>query len=566
MGLASGKPVAESYASDYGYSFNPAAANNQFHAQDAAGQYNYGYSNPLGAKQETKTADGVVRGSYSYIDANGLVQTVNYISDVFGFRSVSTNDPVSIGQQQALVKAVPVQKVIKAQEAQKTVVAAKPAVLAPTVAYTHLPYATQFGYFYNPNLANAHFNVAQLTAAAPVEQQVQQVIGQAEPETPAAVIEPQVVPVAQAPVIQPVPVVPAAAPVVTQSQYHAQDELGQYQFGYADPNSARTESKTADGVVTGTYNYVDDAGKIQTVHYIADAGGFRVIGTNLPVATYEAAVPIAEAPEVAAAREEHQQLFEEIKLRDEELRAAALVQVEVIPELVEVIAEPKAAPLEQLVQVKPAEVVAAAVAEPAPEVEVIAPVAAPVQVAPVQVEPVPVPAAVPVVTSSQFHAQDELGQYNYGYASPLSSKQESKTADGVVQGAYQYIDANGKLQSVQYVSDALGFRVAATNLPVHVVPGEEPAEPVAVVVNEEAAEVPVAVEVEAKAAQQPALIPQVSYSYLPYATQYSYLLPGTSPVVAASKPAAVTATAPVKPAALTYSYLPYAINHPYYFV
>ena len=33
-----------------------------------------------------KTADGVTRGSYSYVDANGLVQTVNYISDALGFK------------------------------------------------------------------------------------------------------------------------------------------------------------------------------------------------------------------------------------------------------------------------------------------------------------------------------------------------------------------------------------------------------------------------------------------------------------------------------------------------
>jgi len=73
----------------------------------------------------------------------------------------------------------------------------------------------------------------------------------------------------------------------------------------------------------------------------------------------------------------------------------------------------------------------------------------------------------PIATAaSQFHAQDELGQYNYGYTNQDSSKSEFKSADGVVQGAYSYIDANGVLQSVQYVSDALGFRVAASNLPV----------------------------------------------------------------------------------------------------
>merc|ERR1711953_805326 len=51
--------------------------------------------------------------------------------------------------------------------------------------------------------------------------------------------------------------------------------------------------------------------------------------------------------------------------------------------------------------------------------------------------PVPAPAV-----SSQFAAQDEFGNTHYG-------------------------DANGVLQTVNYVADALGFRVADSRLPVH---------------------------------------------------------------------------------------------------
>lgn len=67
---------------------------------------------------------------------------------------------------------------------------------------------------------------------------------------------------------------------------------------------------------------------------------------------------------------------------------------------------------------------------------------------------------------SQYHAQDELGQYSYGYNSPLSAKNEIRTADGITRGGYAYLDANGLLQNVQYTADSLnGFRVAASNLP-----------------------------------------------------------------------------------------------------
>jgi len=88
-----------------------------------------------------------------------------------------------------------------------------------------------------------------------------------------------------------------------------------------------------------------------------------------------------------------------------------------------------------------------------------------------------VPESVPVSTSrvvsapalpsaSQFQTQDELGNLAFGYANINSARQESGNTYGGVTGFYSYPDANGILQVVNYVSDGLGFRVAATNLPV----------------------------------------------------------------------------------------------------
>ena len=77
-------------------------------------------------------------------------------------------------------------------------------------------------------------------------------------------------------------------------------------------------------------------------------------------------------------------------------------------------------------------------------------------------------AAVPAASvSSQYHAQDELGQFNYGYADGLSSKNEYKRFDGVTVGTYSYLDANGVVQTASYTADPVnGFQVKATNLPV----------------------------------------------------------------------------------------------------
>merc|ERR1712218_598911 len=80
--------------------------------------------------------------------------------------------------------------------------------------------------------------------------------------------------------------------------------------------------------------------------------------------------------------------------------------------------------------------------------------------------PVPAPAPAPYTVGSQFHAQDEFGNLNYGYSNINSVKQEVGNTYGGVQGAYSYVDANGELQRVEYVADDLGFRVSDSRLPV----------------------------------------------------------------------------------------------------
>merc|ERR1712117_19006 len=115
------------------------------------------------------------------------------------------------------------------------------------------------------------------------------------------------------PLAAPVPVAPIVEP--PSSQFHAQDEFGQFSFGYQNINSAKTETKDAFGVTRGSYQYVDANGVLQTVNYIADdINGFRVAGTNIPVAP-EAAPAVApeETPEVAAARAEHLAAVEKAK-------------------------------------------------------------------------------------------------------------------------------------------------------------------------------------------------------------------------------------------------------------
>jgi len=105
---------------------------------------------------------------------------------------------------------------------------------------------------------------------------------------------------AYAPVAAPAPVVAAAPAVIppVSSQFHAGDEFGNSQYGYSNLNSAKHEIGNAFGQKSGSYQYVDPAGKLQTVTYVADELGFRVQDSRLPVApVHNADLPVAPVHE-----------------------------------------------------------------------------------------------------------------------------------------------------------------------------------------------------------------------------------------------------------------------------
>merc|ERR1712234_61919 len=110
-------------------------------------------------------------------------------------------------------------------------------------------------------------------------------------------------------------------------------------------------------------------------------------------------------------------------------------------------------------------VAAAPVVAAAPAVAAVRTVAAPViaksaplvAAAPVVAKAAPVVAevraAVPTVTSSQFHSQDEDKNYSFGYSNINSARQESGNALTGVVGSY-----SDGFRTYNYVADGLGFR------------------------------------------------------------------------------------------------------------
>ncbi|XP_055842391.1 uncharacterized protein LOC129909329 [Episyrphus balteatus] len=389
------------------------------------------------------------------------------------------------------------------------------------------------------------------------------------------------------------------------SQYHSQDGIGQYAYGYNDHLSTKQEVKSLDGTTRGSYSYIDSNNILQTANYVADAGGFRVSATNLPKPVEAPVIPAQNVPqqvsdslEVAAAKSAHFAAVNEAKQRLglQDLIPLAVAglpqQVQDTPEVAkakvehfaaiqaaknkvgyQVLAVPAPIELPQPVQDTPE--VAKAKAEHLLAVEQakltnsIASIGSGIYLvqssknsqSPIQLSTsssVPLPSQgfsysssvvntpilhysyapyyqvvqsfchcllnqtsqkrvlVHIVTSSvfdfhhhfqlvpyrnstnmklfvafstllavasastlylapghliapaissQYHSQDGIGQYAYGYNDHLSTKQEVKSLDGITRGSYSYIDSNKILQTANYVADAGGFRVSATNLP-----------------------------------------------------------------------------------------------------
>merc|ERR1739838_685633 len=142
--------------------------------------------------------------------------------------------------------------------------------------YSSAPYPTAYGYAAGPAHA-VHVPQAVTLAAA----HVAPVAAVRVHAVPAAVVPAAAVPavVKSAPVaaVQAAPVAAVhAAPAVqtvASSQYHAQDEAGNYKYGYKNINSA----KEAAGNVHEHYEagyYTDHA---RTVQYVADVNGFREV-------------------------------------------------------------------------------------------------------------------------------------------------------------------------------------------------------------------------------------------------------------------------------------------------
>ncbi|XP_046960864.1 uncharacterized protein LOC124530658 [Vanessa cardui] len=90
-------------------------------------------------------------------------------------------------------------------------------------------------------------------------------------------------------------------------QYHGQDGLGAYAYGYETPESSKVENRVRAGDVTGSYTYKAGNNELIKVRYWADSQGFHQ-EDNIPKVVLK---PVEEAEDVRQARLAHEKAWQE---------------------------------------------------------------------------------------------------------------------------------------------------------------------------------------------------------------------------------------------------------------
>merc|ERR1719204_867831 len=173
-----------------------------------------------------------------------------------------------------------------------SVAAAEEAKAVAPLTYT-LPYNGVYGGLYNGLYNAGLYNYAAAAPAYTYAAAPAYTYAAAAPAVTTTTVEAAPAPVvAAAPAPVAYPYAAAYAPYYHGSQYHAQDEFGNLNYGYANLNSVKHEVGNTYGGVSGGYSYVDADGKLQTVSYVADGAGFRTVDSRLPVApVYDGVAP-----------------------------------------------------------------------------------------------------------------------------------------------------------------------------------------------------------------------------------------------------------------------------------
>ncbi|XP_076165472.1 cuticular protein 16 [Ptiloglossa arizonensis] len=320
LGQSLAAPIANVWLSPLG-SLTPLR---QFHIQDGSGGYHYSFTGPHHAKSES-SLNGITQGGYSYIDANGILQTVTYTADdQNGFRVSASNLPQPPKNDLQEIQDTPEVALAKKnhlEELQKSQLRDQSNYQSNVLSYKILPSYfsfAQLGKSDQKNLAVREIataknpfllsrseaekievpkpdtSLAKITASPTLTSQLSTSSSPSARRANEDVIHgnslemEKLVSLGSVQRPNPVPgsyVLPVLPYRLLHSAlHHTQDSLGRYDYSYTGDSSAKTESRSLDGTTRGAYSYIDPNGVLQQVHYVADHNGFRVLATNLPEA------------------------------------------------------------------------------------------------------------------------------------------------------------------------------------------------------------------------------------------------------------------------------------------
>ncbi|XP_053976590.1 uncharacterized protein LOC128875227 [Hylaeus volcanicus] len=319
LGQSLAAPIANVWLSPLG-SLSPLR---QYHIQDGSGGYQYSFTGPHHAKSES-SLNGITQGGYSYIDANGILQTVSYTADdQNGFRVSASNLPQPPKNDLQTIQDTPEVASAKKshlEELQKSQLRDQSNYQSNVLSYKILPSYYSFAQLRkddeknlavreiatpkNPFLLSRSEvekievpkpdkNLLQISSSPTLSsqlplssnqgaQQNNEGLGENSLQRGQLVSLGSVHRSTQVPGSYVVPIVPYR--LLHSTLHHTQDSLGRYDYTYAGDSSAKTESRSLDGTTRGAYSYIDPNGVLQQVHYVADHNGFRVLATNLPEA------------------------------------------------------------------------------------------------------------------------------------------------------------------------------------------------------------------------------------------------------------------------------------------
>merc|ERR1712047_121188 len=128
----------------------------------------------------------------------------------------------------------------------------------------------------------------------------------------------------------PAPVV-AAAPLNPSSQFQAQDEFGNIQYGYSNINSQKHETGNTYGGVSGSYSYVDANGIVQTTNLPVAPAAPEAAPLEQPTFNLVGPAPVDDTPEVKAAKAEFQAAFDEAASRAKRSTPASTLPLAAAP-------------------------------------------------------------------------------------------------------------------------------------------------------------------------------------------------------------------------------------------